>query len=58
MERGSPGPIGVAADLLPVFRCHAFVMDAADERAPVPFPEGTLDVIVLIFVLSALPPAR
>ncbi|XP_037075160.1 tRNA N(3)-methylcytidine methyltransferase METTL2-like isoform X1 [Pollicipes pollicipes] len=39
-------------------RCHAFVMDVTDEAASVPFPEASLDIIVLIFVLSALHPSH
>ncbi|KAF0310983.1 Methyltransferase-like protein 2-A [Amphibalanus amphitrite] len=39
-------------------RCHAFVMNVSDEQAEVPFPESSLDLIVLIFVLSALHPSR
>uniref|UniRef100_A0A665U259 tRNA N(3)-cytidine methyltransferase n=1 Tax=Echeneis naucrates TaxID=173247 RepID=A0A665U259_ECHNA len=39
-------------------RCFAFVHDLSDVEANYPVPEGTLDVIVLIFVLSALHPNK
>uniref|UniRef100_A0A8B9J8R2 tRNA N(3)-cytidine methyltransferase n=2 Tax=Astyanax mexicanus TaxID=7994 RepID=A0A8B9J8R2_ASTMX len=39
-------------------RCHAFVHDLSDVTAEYPMPEGSLDVIVLIFVLSALHPDK
>ncbi|XP_072560801.1 tRNA N(3)-cytidine methyltransferase METTL2 [Paramormyrops kingsleyae] len=39
-------------------RCFAFVHDLSDEAAAFPVPEGSLDVVVLIFVLSALHPDR
>lgn len=39
-------------------RCFAFVHDLSDEAAAFPVPEGSLDVVVLIFVLSALRPDR
>ncbi|XP_037333405.2 tRNA N(3)-methylcytidine methyltransferase METTL2 [Pungitius pungitius] len=39
-------------------RCFAFVHDLSDVEADYPVPEGTLDVIVLIFVLSALHPNK
>lgn len=39
-------------------RCFAFVHDLSDEEATYPVPDGTLDVIVLIFVLSALHPDK
>ncbi|KAM4622478.1 tRNA N(3)-cytidine methyltransferase METTL2A [Discoglossus pictus] len=39
-------------------RCLAFVHDLADEDAPYPVPEQSLDVIVLIFVLSAIHPDK
>lgn len=39
-------------------RCYAFVHDLSDVEANYPIPDGTLDVIVLIFVLSALHPKK
>lgn len=39
-------------------RCFAFVHDLSDAEANYPVPDGTLDVIVLIFVLSALHPNK
>ena len=39
-------------------RCHAFVCDIADDSSPVPFPDGSLDIIILIFVLSAIHPDK
>ncbi|XP_062841103.1 tRNA N(3)-methylcytidine methyltransferase METTL2 [Trichomycterus rosablanca] len=39
-------------------RCHAFVHDLSDATAAYPMPEQSLDVIVLIFVLSALHPEK
>ncbi|XP_072549656.1 tRNA N(3)-cytidine methyltransferase METTL2 [Salminus brasiliensis] len=39
-------------------RCHAFVHDLSDVTAEYPMPEQSLDVIVLIFVLSALHPDK
>uniref|UniRef100_A0A8D3CBM0 tRNA N(3)-cytidine methyltransferase n=1 Tax=Scophthalmus maximus TaxID=52904 RepID=A0A8D3CBM0_SCOMX len=39
-------------------RCFAFVHDLSDVEADYPVPDGTLDVIVLIFVLSALHPDK
>ncbi|XP_047426890.1 tRNA N(3)-methylcytidine methyltransferase METTL2 [Mugil cephalus] len=39
-------------------RCFAFVHDLSDAEANYPVPNGTLDVIVLIFVLSALHPNK
>ncbi|CAG02843.1 unnamed protein product, partial [Tetraodon nigroviridis] len=39
-------------------RCFAFVHDLGDVEADYPVPNGTLDVIVLIFVLSALHPNK
>lgn len=39
-------------------RCHAFVHDMSDASAEYPIPDHSLDVIVLIFVLSALHPQK
>ncbi|XP_068225238.1 tRNA N(3)-methylcytidine methyltransferase METTL2 isoform X2 [Palaemon carinicauda] len=39
-------------------RCFAFVCDVASEEWNTPFPEGSLDLIVCIFVLSAVHPDR
>ncbi|KAM6904792.1 serine/threonine-protein kinase tousled-like 2 [Xenentodon cancila] len=39
-------------------RCFAFVQDLSDVEATYPIPDGALDVIVLIFVLSALHPNK
>ncbi|XP_060882239.1 tRNA N(3)-methylcytidine methyltransferase METTL2 [Labrus mixtus] len=39
-------------------RCLAFVHDLSDVEANYPVPDGALDVIVLIFVLSALHPSK
>ena len=39
-------------------RCHAFVCDIADENSAIPFPDGSLDIIILIFVLSAIHPDK
>ncbi|XP_036337405.1 methyltransferase-like protein isoform X1 [Rhagoletis pomonella] len=39
-------------------RCEVFVMDATLEEWQVPFAENSLDIIVLIFVLSAIEPAK
>ena len=38
-------------------RCHAFVCDVSKEwPASVPFSPGSLDVVILLFVMSALDP--
>ncbi|XP_028268269.1 tRNA N(3)-cytidine methyltransferase METTL2 [Parambassis ranga] len=39
-------------------RCFAFVHNLSDAEVDYPVPDGTLDVIVLIFVLSALHPNK
>ncbi|XP_047564945.1 tRNA N(3)-methylcytidine methyltransferase METTL2A isoform X6 [Lutra lutra] len=39
-------------------RCFAFVHDLCDEDATYPVPGGSLDVIILIFVLSAVIPDK
>ncbi|XP_057293075.1 tRNA N(3)-methylcytidine methyltransferase METTL2-like isoform X1 [Hydractinia symbiolongicarpus] len=39
-------------------RCHAFVFDATDEQSNYPFPKQSLDMVVLIFVLSAIHPDK
>ncbi|XP_008269888.1 tRNA N(3)-methylcytidine methyltransferase METTL2A isoform X3 [Oryctolagus cuniculus] len=39
-------------------RCFAFIHDLCDETQSYPVPGGTLDVIILIFVLSAIVPDK
>ncbi|XP_066483736.1 tRNA N(3)-methylcytidine methyltransferase METTL2-like [Tiliqua scincoides] len=39
-------------------RCFAFVHDLCENEAPFPMPDESLDVVVLIFVLSALLPEK
>ncbi|XP_077351550.1 tRNA N(3)-cytidine methyltransferase METTL2 isoform X2 [Festucalex cinctus] len=39
-------------------RCFPFVHDLSDDGAAYPIPDGSLDVVVLIFVLSALHPDK
>ncbi|NWU96955.1 METL2 protein, partial [Upupa epops] len=38
--------------------CCAFVHDVCDDALPYPFPDETLDVILLVFVLSTIHPDR
>ncbi|XP_019060523.1 mRNA N(3)-methylcytidine methyltransferase METTL8 isoform X1 [Fukomys damarensis] len=39
-------------------QCSAFVHDVCDDGSPYPFPEGILDVVLLVFVLSSIQPDR
>lgn len=39
-------------------RCHAFVCDITDKEFVFPFPDESLDIIILIFVLSAIHPDK
>ncbi|XP_038610197.1 tRNA N(3)-methylcytidine methyltransferase METTL2A [Tachyglossus aculeatus] len=39
-------------------RCFAFVHDLCDEHKSYPMPEGSLDIIILVFVLSAIDPNK
>ncbi|XP_072541960.1 tRNA N(3)-methylcytidine methyltransferase METTL8, mitochondrial [Salminus brasiliensis] len=38
--------------------CHAFVQDVCDGASLFPFPRGSLDVILVVFVLSSIHPER
>lgn len=38
--------------------CHAFVHDICEDTASLPFPPRSLDVILAVFVLSAIHPSR
>ncbi|XP_070278875.1 tRNA N(3)-cytidine methyltransferase METTL8, mitochondrial isoform X3 [Myotis yumanensis] len=39
-------------------QCCAFVHDVCDDGLPYPFPDGILDVVLLVFVLSSIHPDR
>nr|KAF6353659.1 methyltransferase like 8 [Pipistrellus kuhlii] len=39
-------------------QCCAFVHDVCDEGLPYPFPDGILDAVLLVFVLSSIHPDR
>ncbi|KAJ6660731.1 hypothetical protein lerEdw1_017357, partial [Lerista edwardsae] len=39
-------------------RCFAFVHDVCDDASSYPFPDESLDVILLVFVLSSIQPDR
>ncbi|XP_013420106.1 methyltransferase-like protein 2-A [Lingula anatina] len=39
-------------------RCYAFTYDLTDDSSPLPFPENSLDIIIMIFVLSAIHPNK
>lgn len=40
------------------FRCKAFVLDVTQETWATPFEPESLDIIILIFVLSAIHPDK
>lgn len=39
-------------------KCHAFVCDLSEDNIKFPFPENSLDIILVIFVLSAISPEK
>ncbi|XP_012883859.1 PREDICTED: methyltransferase-like protein 8 [Dipodomys ordii] len=39
-------------------QCSAFVHDICEDGLPYPFPDGILDVVLLVFVLSSIHPDR
>jgi len=39
-------------------KCHAFVSDVSASEMGFPFPNGSLDIVLLIFVMSALTPEK
>ncbi|XP_067650003.1 tRNA N(3)-methylcytidine methyltransferase METTL2-like isoform X1 [Haliotis asinina] len=39
-------------------RCHAFVSDISDTSAVLPMPDNSLDLVIMIFVLSAINPQK